>query len=364
MYTLKVLLILLTLLALNKLALNKLALNKMKCVSHQVAGFTLVEIMISLSVGIFLCTGILSVFTMMRGVSSDTLIMGQLQHNARLALTILRQDLQLVSFWGAYQSQLSAEILAIPPPPVNDCHGGNNYPNSGSFPVQNDWPFSSLWAGTVDNAMMLNCLNDANLNTDILQVKRVIGSPILFSEFRRNRFYLIAATNAAAIVSGADNVNQYPVINHSQNWMYQHRVYYIADQQLQQQKIPTLMRRRLVVNAQQVASMTTETVVDGIEYIRIMFGVDVDLDGRVDNYVGADQMLAEHWQQNSLGNNYVRTARLYVMARSITGDLGYQNDGQYQLGDRLVLGNGDHYRRLLLTTTVILFSGLNGEWHG
>lgn len=325
-------------------------------------GISLVESMISLGIGVFLLGGVMMAFSAMRGTTSETLGIGELQENGRLAINILRRDVSHSGFWGAFQSQLNNDLLAVPANPAGDCAGGGNNPNNGSFPINSAWPFWSLWATEVTSSEQIGCIDDANTESDLLQVKRAISFPTAVSSFRANRFYLIASSTAAAIVSGADSSSSYPVISNSENWMYQHLVYYVANKDFYGSTVPTLMRRRLVVNSGGVANMASEPVIDGIEKIRIMFGVDVDLDGVVDSYVGAEDISRDYWNQGSFDTSYILSARIYVLARALEEDKKYTNNNSYQMGDRTVSGGGDHYRRMLFTTTTSVINSVNGEW--
>lgn len=337
------------------LPLNRISLTRQR-------GMSLLESMISLGVGVFLLSGVMVAFSTMRGTTSETLGIGEVQENGRLAINILRRDVAHSGFWGEFQSQLNSDLLAIPANPAGDCTNGGNNPNNGSFPINSDWPFWSLWATQATSSEVINCIDDANADSDVLQVKRAISFPTDTSDFRSNRFYLIASSTAGAIVSGAANSSSYPSIANSQNWMYQHLVYYVANKDFYGSTVPTLMRRRLVVNSSGAANMASEPVIDGIESIRIMFGVDVDLDGVVDSYVGAENMARDYWNQGSFDTSYVLSARIYVLARALEEDKKYTNNNRYQLGDRTVLGGGDHYRRMLFTTTASVINSVNGEW--
>ena len=325
-------------------------------------GLSLLESMISLSIGVFLMGGVMMTFSTMRGATSETLGIGEVQENGRLAISILRRDIEHSGFWGQYQSQLSNDLLAVPGVPGTDCSGGSNSTNDGSFPIASDWAFWSLWATTATSANVLGCISDANTTSDVVQIKRAISSATAIGDFRSNRFYLISSSSSAAIVGGNAASSSFPVIENSTNWMYQHLVYYIADKDFYGSTVPTLMRRRLIVSTGGLAQMNSEPVIDGIENIRLMFGIDVDLDGRVDSYIGAENVAREHWNQGSADTSYILSVRIYVLARALEKDSRYTNDNTYTLGDREVRGNSDHYRRMLFTTTVSIINAVNGEW--
>jgi len=65
-------------------------------------GFTLVEIFISLAVGLALFAGVISVFVGMKTTSQETTTYGELQENGRFALSVLSDDLLKQNFWGDF----------------------------------------------------------------------------------------------------------------------------------------------------------------------------------------------------------------------------------------------------------------------
>lgn len=326
------------------------------------SGMSLLEAMIAMSVGVFLLGGVMMTFASMRGTTSETMGIGEIQENGRLALNILRRDIQHSGFWGMYQSQLSSDLLAVPAAPGSDCSGGSNSGNDGSFPVVSNWSFWSLWATAATSANVLGCVTDANTSSDVIQIKRAISSPTDTASFRSNRFYLISSSSAGAIVSGAADSSSYPVIDNAQNWMYQHLVYYVANTTYDGKTVPSLMRKRLIVSSNGAASMNSEPVIDGVENIRFMFGIDVDRDGRVDSYIGSESVSRDYWNQGSSDTSYILSVRIYVLARALEPDKEYTNNNTYTLGDRTIQGSGDNYRRMLFSTTASIYNAVNGEW--
>lgn len=66
-------------------------------------GFTIVEILISLTIGLFLFSGISLVFVGMRSTSAETSSYGEMQETGRIAISILSDDLMRQGFWGICQ---------------------------------------------------------------------------------------------------------------------------------------------------------------------------------------------------------------------------------------------------------------------
>ena len=189
-------------------------------------GFSLLEIFISLTIGLVLFAGILSVFVGMKATNSQTSSVGELQENGRFAITVLSSDLLREGFWGDLSTQLtSSHLTAIPVIGGPDCVGQGL--NNASFPQAVGY-FRSLWGVTAASATPIGCINDAKVGSDVIQIKRVLSRPIV-GNTDATLYYLIANSAAGAIFSGV-GAGAPPAVNNALVWEYQHHVYYIRDE--------------------------------------------------------------------------------------------------------------------------------------
>jgi type IV pilus assembly protein PilW len=108
------------------------------------------------------------------------------------------------------------------------------------------------------------------------------------------------------------------------------------------------MQGRLVNRA-----MNFTPIIDGIEMIRFMYGVDINGDGNVDSYLNADNVPENAW--DNAGDFSIVAVQIFVLARNIRPDRKYSNTNTYQLGDLPYTVN-DNYRRLLFSSTVTLYN--------
>ncbi|MEW6982139.1 PilW family protein [Colwelliaceae bacterium 6471] len=341
-------------------------------------GFSLIEVFIALAVGLALLTGVLSVFVGMRTTTSETSSYGEMQENGRFAISVLTDDLFRQDYWGDLTKPMDIAVLRTNPaiPAVApDCNGEGI--NNGSFPGAVG-KFRTLWGDTVTTANMMGCITDAKIGSDVIQIKRVISSaedlanPLpdpVPAVGDSNRYYLITDDNSGNIFRG----NTTPAnIRNSQVWQYQHHVYYIREEAQGSNVVPVLRQGRLTADN----GMQFDVLVDGIEMIRFMYGVDTDADGDtidyfggegdgiVDAYISADNMTADLWDNR---NSRILAVKMYVLVRDIMPDNKYENTNTYTLGDIDVNfidgdGNGDNYRRLLFTSTVTLHNTRTDKW--
>ena len=118
--------------------------------------------------------------------------------------------------------------------------------------------------------------------------------------------------------------------------------------------VPVLMQGRLANRR-----MDFTPIIDGIEMIRFMYGVDINGDGDVDNYLNAANVPENAWDNTN--NNSILAIKMFVLTRNIMPDSKYTNTNTYQLGDLSFTAN-DNYRRLLFSSTVTLYNASVSSW--
>lgn len=312
-------------------------------------GFTLLELMISLAVGLVIFAGVLSVFVGMQTTAKETSNYGELQENARFAISVLTDDLLQQNFWGDYAGSLNFSSLeAVPAAAGVECTGGGA--NNGTYPIAVGH-FRTLWGETssATGVTNMNCINDAAPNSDVIQLKRVISNPLIAAPANNSSYFVANADNGAVFkVPGVA-----PIIKNSRTWQYQHHIYYVRS------GIPVLMQWRLTTQ------MINQPIVDGIERIYFMYGVSTVTDptlpgfGVVNAYVSAANMTPGLWNNN---NSSILAVKVYVLARSVLPDNKYDNENTYTLGDQAPYTPADNFRRLLLSATVTLYNSEIDSW--
>ncbi|WP_404340662.1 PilW family protein [Pseudoalteromonas mariniglutinosa] len=315
------------------------------------AGFTLIEMMIALFIGGLVLGGVMFTYVSMKVTTRDTMTIGELQETGRLAMNIMQRDIEQIGFWGTfYEDSFSAANTETLVNPGNDCSEGLN---NGSFPdFADSTNFRSVFAFVTTSSSALNCINNVNEQTDVLQVKFLEGLQIQPADTSSNHFYFIAEQERGEFRQGpiaAGTINGNATI-----WRYRHHVYYIAQQTYtidnQRLSVPVLMRKRLTPSG----GMITETIMEGIENMRFVFGLDTTNDNRVDSYRSVDDMTLSDWE-NRRG---ILTVQVFLLARALQPDANLSVINQtYTLGedaDQRVLEFDDNFRRALFTTTIRL----------
>jgi len=344
---------------------------------RQQQGFSLIEVFIALAVGLALLSGVLSVFVGMRTTTSETSSFGELQENGRFAISVLSDDILKQNFFGELNAPMDAFLLRTSPTAADittDCAGDGV--NNATFPVAVG-TFRTLWGKTAASASEMGCIDDAKVGSDIIQLKRTIAAPIAVPSpaaavGEADRFYLLANVNEGEIFVGNTVPANIDDIDDAQIWQYQHHVYYVTEEGQGDNTVPVLRQGRLTNDG-----MDFDVLVEGIESIRFMYGIDTDLDadttdyfggegdGIVDTFIAADDMTSALWSNNA---SRILAVKIFVLARDILPDLNYENNNTYIMGsdsageDVVIEGGGDNYRRLLFTTTVTLFNAREDKW--
>ncbi|MAD88515.1 MAG: PilW family protein [Pseudomonadota bacterium] len=325
-------------------------------------GFTILEFLISMFIGMLILGGVIVTYVSMKATTRDTMAIGELQETGRLTLSILRRDIEQIGFWGTfYEAEFSRDNTTSVANPDPDCFGGLN---NGSFPDTTPTNFRPVYAEVSDGNKMLGCIDGSKENTDVIQVKFLEGRQIIPTPANKpntNRYYFIAEQEKAQFISGEDAGNPLPTVN-ATLWPYSHHVYYINEQELtinnRRITVPVLMRKRLTVEG----GLTTEPIMEGIEDLRMVFGIDSDADNKVDTYRSTEDMTAALWE-NTDG---ILTVQVFLLVRSLEADADLELTSQtYTLGldeDKRVRTFTDNFRRTVFTTTIRLNNVGSTAW--
>ncbi len=312
---------------------------------YRTTGFSLVELMVAMVISLFLTLGVFAMFSMSATNVTTTGQYNQLQENGRIALAILSQDIEQVAFFGdvtgtdfilGANATVSAGI-------TDDCVGGGL--NNATLPNNQPSHFRRIWgyeAGV--SAQSVNCINDAESGTDVIQIKRLVGPPGANSGYR-------VATTASQIVFLGDTSTS--ALVNQRIWKYEHHVYFI---QRLENGVPVLSRKALSGSGMN----NEEQLVDGIENMRILYGYDNDGDNTADSFLSVQEVSDLMW--DNLSFQRIVAVKIFLLVRATEPDNSYTNNNEYTLGDKSTSQSGnkligpfnDHFRRKVLSTTVVL----------
>jgi type IV pilus assembly protein PilW len=313
-------------------------------------GFSILELMIAMFIGALILGGVVATYVSMKTTTRDTMAIGEMQETGRLALSILQRDIEQIGFWGTfYEGEFTAGNVVSPPNPAGDCTSGLN---NGSFPDNSPSNFRSIFADVSGGSNDISCVSNSVDETDVLQLKFLEGNRINVGTpgtIDSSRFYFIAEQEQAEFVSGASPITL-PTVN-ATVWPYSHHVYFLSTERIKinnvERDIPILKRVRL-----STSGMQQETVMEGVEDFRLVFGLDTNEDGRVNTYRSTEDMTPADWERDE----GILTVQIYLLVRALEPDPGLQlNSRTYTLGvdpDRRTHIFTDNFRRTVFSTTV------------
>lgn len=315
-------------------------------------GYTLVEWMIAIVLGLFLLGGLLSLYVISKGVTKNSLGDGELQENARVAMRLLTSDLRMAGFWGDFTGTsvsraAGASLSTLATTLVNgsDC---TDAAGVGAFPTgtQTLGTLSTVPVSALSvKASGLACISLASgaafsANTDILDIRRAGGSSVAdATSLDTAKYYVASNHDGIYFFDGSETRPTLANMPNRQVWEYVRHIYYVA-------MSGTIPQLRMISLGD---SYTDSLLATGIEKVRILLAVDTstDADGIVDNFVRPETVTSAQWTQNR-----VLGARVFVLARSKSADANYTNAATYNLGD-VSYKPADSYRRLLLQSTIM-----------
>ncbi|MDF0534460.1 PilW family protein [Shewanella sp. A32] len=311
-----------------------------------ISGFSLVELMVAMVISLFLTMGVFAMFSMSATNVTTTGQYNQLQENGRIALAIMAPDIEQVAFFGDVTGTdfIKGINTTVTDDVTQDCIGGGL--NNATLPNDQPSHFRRIWGYEAGIGLSVSCVNDAISGTDVIQIKRLVGPAGATSGFR------VATTSSQIVFLGK---NTAPVLVNERIWEYQHHVYFIqclggdADSECNEKgEVPVLSRKALSENGMN----NEEQLVEGIENMRILYGYDDDGDDTADSFLPVEDVTDLMWDNQSFQR--IVAVKIFLLVRTIDQDNSYTNDITYELGDKQLGPFNDHYRRKVLSTTVVL----------
>ncbi len=304
-------------------------------------------------IGLFLTLGVFSMFSMSSTNVTTTTQFNQLQENGRIALSLIERDVSQLGFMGdltgldfiTQGSQRNTNVVAAPIAASADCVGAGV--NNASLPNNTPGHFRRIWGYTVGvGGQSLACVPKAKKGTDVLQLKRLQGPALAAgAALETSSYYVGAATDQAVIFSTSQGLQ---ALANARYWRYLHHVYYIENDGT----MPVLKRRVLKEGGMNVSPANVEQLVEGIENMRILYGLDNNADGAADTFMPATNIASLIWD-NGLAQRVV-AIRVFLLVRATQEDRSYTNSNQYTLGDTVLGAVNDHFRRKVVSSTIVL----------
>lgn len=335
------------------------------------AGLTLIELMVSITIGLFLVAGLATLIASQSGTRAEIDKSGRMIENGRYALQTIAADVQLAGYWGEL-SKVPATPTALPDPCSITIAGAQNIQEGMTLHVQGYNDPSTL---AVPIALP-TCLVNHKPGTDVLVVRHTDTTEIAKASAVAGQLYAqtglttsgltfeyrLATGNDASFTllkkDGSDASLRKVLV----------RIYYIS--QCSEpvgggctgadggNPIPTLKRVELAVTSGAMA-MTTTSLAEGIENMQVDYGSDTDNDGTADgdygngDYVNAVALATPSNVMGVADWANVMSVKIHLLARSPEKTVGYKDTKTYSLGTfGATTATNDNYKRHVFAQAV------------
>lgn len=305
-------------------------------------GLSLIELMISITLGLIILTAIALVFLNASNARTELERVSRQIENGRYAIDVLTNDLRLAGFYGELDVATAVPATSLPTNPCSLTAGDWNtgipvhvqgYDNNG---------FTSA-----------NCtLTNRKSNTDVLVVRRVrtcVAGAAGCGTVDTGRPYLqvslcstdvgVGALGTDKHVLGVQGTATYPFRKKdctaaADKRLYYVHIYYISTDNGAGQAIPTLKRLDLDYSSGSL-TWTDSPLVEGIEEFNLEYGIDQDGDGAPDVYTADPNDYPVGTCSGACPlNNWINavTVQMHVLARNLEASSEFTDTKTYVLG--------------------------------
>jgi type IV pilus assembly protein PilW len=314
------------------------AIHPLRHFSRPVAGFSLVELMVSITLGLLILAGMLSVFAH-NSRARDELQRAERQvENGRYAMKVLGDDIQLAGYWAEFN--ISAAGLTPPTTMPNPC-------DWSLTTLNNVLPVAVQGYDDPASASFLTCLSDVRPNTDIIVIRRVsacvagpttgancdavqAGAPYFQASLCENPELAAGGPSAYRLDTTIGNLDRHQrdCVTIANEHQFLTRIYFVANNDLSGDGIPTLKRADLGPTG-----FTISSVAEGVENLQINYLLDTSgNDGVADaittdpnSYACTGAACVVNWTN-------VVAAQVNMLVRNTDATAGFSDSKTYALG--------------------------------
>lgn len=349
-------------------------------------GFSMVELMVAMLIGLFILAAVSAVLVNSKKNYTTQDSHARLQENARFAMQFLTRDLRMAGYYGCADDVSSVK---------NTVNGAANTAYGITEPIQgsenkSDWYPTTTPASTAPTGMEPNTdaialrFMDPNTAVEVDEPYMKTTAAAMHvngSDFRVGDIVMVMDCSSAAVfqITGPQDPSA-GTINHNTGTgtpgnetkdlgkvyegdaklaKFYYSAYYIRRNTNEQ---PALYQNTLTRNTSTGAmELTTRELVEGIENLQILYGLDTDNDNRhVPNIYKKASAVGDNWGKvvavrfgilvRTLANTDVSNASGKEYGTDVDHK-SYDVDGD---GTDDVVNPGDRYQRKVFQTTVFL----------
>ena len=300
-------------------------------------GFSLVEMLLAMLIGLIIMGGIMSVYTNTRDLQRSSEDQVNLVTDARFALETIGYDLRHAGVFGGTNVTTlvscrmgDASCPATMPLATGDCY--------------NEWYINieePIAGGEGVAPAGYSCILNHKANTDVLVVRYADSNPVETADLVSGTAYVRSNYLGGQLFTGTAE----PVIpgntgTLTANHQLYSRAYYISDYtNTPGDGLPSL-RRVDLINGPQVQD---QLILPGATNLQVQYGEDMNGDGAIDKFVNADAVT---------DFTKVYAVRLWVLIKTERDEEGLDTGRTYTIAGTSITTPNDGHRRLLISSVV------------
>lgn len=297
-------------------------------------GFSLVELMVSIALGLVLMVGVVTVVSNTNRSFGEVTKTSQQLENGRFALQSLRDDIRNAGFFGQFSG---ADVPAA-------------LPNPCVFTLENLAESMAVPVLGFDNTAPA-CLPGYRVGTDVIAIRRsATRDPVTLANLVGTEVYVQTRPRRALVLFG-DDPDAFTLLGRDDLaapvWPYRYEFYYIRNCSLcdgDGDGIPTLYRAMLSNGA-----LVFNPVAEGIESMHFRYGIDDDENGSPDRYLHASHAELsgdpERWAS-------VVSVEVNLLARALQPSPDFTDTKEYDLGEDDLFAPGGPFKRHVFKSIV------------
>jgi type IV pilus assembly protein PilW len=329
---------------------------------HLIAGFGLVELMVSIVLGMIVTAALIAIYIRIFQANTELERANRQMENGRFAIQMLRDELWHAGYWGEYALNPAPGGLTNPSAVVNPCQTWASWSSADKqnvffIPVQG-------YDGSGPS-----CTGNRQTGTDVLVVRHadrcLAGSTGCEAQANDKLYLQVSRCESAGEMNHVSwdhhvifgRVDDGTVFDrHMRDCTttaglrkFQSNIFYVRDYAVSAgDGIPTLVRSEFDESGGVVVANTAESLIEGIQNLQIEYALDTNGDGMPDGaYTSCSACSATQWSQ-------IVATKLHILARNNEPTTGYVDTKTYTLAGNTVGPFNDAYKRHVFTATVRL----------
>ena len=324
----------------------------MKMNYRQSSGFSMVELLVAMVVGLVIISGAFSLHSTTRKTQMVNEMQIDMVADARFAIDMIAYDLRHAGMWGGTNN---ADLISCKSSEAVACTAstaGESLPAAVSGDCSNGWYYDLSTAvfatdNSASNPYSTTCIPASEghvASTDILEVRYADSN--VPAALQANQLYVRSNAINGRLFVGATQpvIDAYDTASQTRNHQLHAYAYYISNySDAAGDGIPSL-RRVALING---PALQNQLLLSGVTDLQVRFGVDMDNDDAIDSYVDPDDVV--DWSR-------VYAAKIWLVLRSNEKQKGVDTTKKFSIAGAapVKLGGVDDYRYFMVTSVVNL----------